>query len=115
MSPNHSITTQLLGLAMEAAVVLSIGHRALGSFVIAGVRVLYIKFNHLLVEVGVNRFVTVAKWTSFLLVLTITLGHVVETYFFRNKFKLKSRTGLASLPVYVRSNKQQQTAEAAGA
>ena len=76
----------MLGLAMEAAVVLSIGHRALGSFVIAGVRVLYIKFHHLLIEVGVNRFVTVAKWAIFTLVLTITLGHVIETYFFRDKF-----------------------------
>ena len=74
----------MLGLTVEAAVVLSIGHRALGSFVIAGVRVLYIKFHHLLIEVGVNRFVSVSKWTIFLLVFTITLGHVIETYFFRD-------------------------------
>ena len=69
---------------MEAACVLSIGHRALGSLVIAGVRVLYIRHHHLLIEIGVNRFVTVAKWAVFSLVLTITLGHVVETFFFRN-------------------------------
>ena len=69
---------------MEAAVVLSIGHRALGSLVIAGVRVLYIKSHNLLIEVGVNRFVTIAKWAIFSLVFTITLGHIIETYFFRN-------------------------------
>ena len=39
ISQHHRITSQMLGLAMEAAVVLSIGHRAWGSFVIAGVRV----------------------------------------------------------------------------
>ena len=42
---------QVLGLTMEAACVLSIGHRALGSLVIAGVRVLYIRHHHLLKHV----------------------------------------------------------------
>ena len=63
---------------MEAACVLSIGHRALGSLVIAGVRVLYIRHHHLLIEIGVNRFVTVAKWAVFSLVLTITLGTILK-------------------------------------
>ena len=69
---------------MEAACVLSIGHRALGSLVIAGVRVLYIRHHHLLIEIGVNRFVTVAKWLAFSWCFALALGQIIEVFSFGN-------------------------------
>ena len=42
---------------------------------------LYIKYHHLLLEVGVRRFVTISKWSVFSISCGFTLGHIVEHLF----------------------------------
>ena len=59
-------------------------HRAVGSFFIAGVRVFYIKFHHVLLRVGINKFVSCAKWLGFLVSLIMASGQAIESYYFRD-------------------------------
>ena len=80
----YRIVVVPLGLLMQFSVVFCIAHRAFGSLVIAGVRVLYIKFHHVLLRVGIDRFVSCAKWLGFSVSLILASGQVTETFFFRN-------------------------------
>ena len=72
-----------LSLFMQFIVVFCVAHRAFGSLIIAGVRILYIKFHHVLLRVGICRFVTCAKWLGFSISLILALGQAAETFFFR--------------------------------
>ena len=74
------ITVALLGATMQFLVIFTVGYRAFGSLVIAGVRVFYLKLNHVVVRVGVNRFMTVAKWLAFSWCLVLALGQIVEVF-----------------------------------
>ena len=69
-----------LGASMQFLVIFTVGYRAFGSLVIAGVRVFYFKLNHIVVRVGVNRFVTVAKWLAFSWCFALSLGQIVEVF-----------------------------------
>ena len=68
---------------MQFIVVFCVAHRAFGSLIIAGVRILYIKFHHVLLRVGICRFVTCAKWLGFSISLILASGQAAETFFFR--------------------------------
>ena len=68
----------------QFSVVFCVAHRAVGSFFIAGVRVFYIKFHHVLLRVGVNKFVSCAKWLGFLVSLIMASGQAIESYYFRD-------------------------------
>ena len=45
-------------------------------------RVFYLKFHHVLVRVGVNRFVTCAKWLAFSWSFMLALGQIIEVFAF---------------------------------
>ena len=74
------IAVASLGAAMQFLVIFTVGYRAFGSLVIAVVRVFYLKLNHVVVRVGVNRFVTVAKWLAFSWCFVLALGQIVEVF-----------------------------------
>ena len=80
----NRIVVVVIGLLMQFSVVFCVAHRAFGSLVIAGVRVLYIKFHHVLLRVGINRFVSCAKWLGFSVSLILATGQVTESFFFRS-------------------------------
>ena len=80
----YRIVAVVLGLFMQFSVVFCVAHRAFGSLVIAGVRVLYIKFHHVLLRVGIDRFVICAKWLGFSASLILASGQVIENFFLRN-------------------------------
>ena len=74
------IAVALLGVAMQFLVIFTVGYRAFGSLVIAGVRVFYLKLNHVVVRVGINRFVTIAKWLAFSWCFALALGQIIEVF-----------------------------------
>ena len=78
----------LIGLFMQFLVIFTVAYRAFGSLVIAGVRVFYLKFHHVLVRVGVNRFVTCAKWLAFSWCFILASGQIIEVFLFGNPSSL---------------------------
>ena len=88
LTKDYKIVVVVIGLLLQFVATFLVGHRAFGSLIIAGVRVFYIKFHHVMLRVGVEGFVTCAKWASFSVVFTLVIGHVTENYFFRDASSL---------------------------
>ena len=84
----HKIIVEVLGVLMQFLVIFTVAYRAFGSLVIAGVRVFYLKFHHVLVRVGVERFVSCAKWLAFSWCFILASGQIVEVFLFGNPSSL---------------------------